>query len=154
MKQTDSPAREDRELSLSQRPIRLRAHHLLCLQAYRGRGYSPRFVLGMNRVSKALREDPRRMIEISSGCDDLCQNCPHRREGEDGRHVCRDDQKVLGFDRAVLELSGFSEGDTKPYQDVIFRLNTALTPDRLKEICGSCSWYETAACAEKICRSE
>ena len=43
-------------------PIRLRPHHLLCLQTFRGNGYSPGFVRKMTELSlrvqgeaKALR---------------------------------------------------------------------------------------------------
>ncbi|WP_292282104.1 DUF1284 domain-containing protein, partial [Mesorhizobium sp.] len=50
--------------------VRLRAHHLLCLLTYVGKGYSPAFTANYDVVVKRLAggED----ILIVSGPDDIC----------------------------------------------------------------------------------
>jgi len=50
--------------------IRLRGHHVLCLLTYIGRGYSPAFILSMDRVAARLKTgEAARIVE---GPDDLC----------------------------------------------------------------------------------
>ena len=51
--------------------LHLRPHHLLCLQTFTGRGYSEEFVRHMTLVKRQLTRDPRTLIELVSGVDDL-----------------------------------------------------------------------------------
>lgn len=46
--------------------IKLRAHHLLCMRFFEGRGYSEAFVQNMAQVLKAER------CVITDGADDIC----------------------------------------------------------------------------------
>ena len=50
--------------------IRLRPHHLLCLQTYAGKGYTPAFTANYDLIAARLSsgED----IEIVEGPDDIC----------------------------------------------------------------------------------
>ena len=59
--------------------IHLRPHHLLCLQAFRGKGYSESFVKKMTEVHAMLRENPKLEIRLAEGADDLCAACPNPR---------------------------------------------------------------------------
>ena len=55
--------------------IHLRPHHLLCLQAFRGKGYSAAFVKKMTEVHGMLRENPACRIVLTEGADDLVRSC-------------------------------------------------------------------------------
>ena len=71
--------------------VRLRPHHLLCLQNFRGKGYSPAFVEKMTEASACLglspgdrsdRQSPGAAILLVQGADDLCKSCPNCIEGQ------------------------------------------------------------------------
>ena len=57
--------------------IRLRPHHLLCLQTFVGHGYSPEFTKHMTYVKSLLDADPHAPITLVNGPDDLCGHCPN-----------------------------------------------------------------------------
>jgi len=50
--------------------IRLRAHHLLCLLTYIGRGYTPAFTANYDAIAARLSQGED--IEIVAGPDDIC----------------------------------------------------------------------------------
>ena len=86
--------------------LRLRPHHFLCIQNYRGHGYSPAFDEKMESVIAALRRSSGAGIIVTHGSDDLCAACPHCRDGG-----C-DSASPERFDALVLALAGFKEEDT------------------------------------------
>jgi hypothetical protein len=54
-------------------PVRLRGHHLICLQFYRGEGYSAEFVENLDHVLERAVAEPVLVIE---GADNVCAACP------------------------------------------------------------------------------
>lgn len=86
--------------------LRLRPHHFLCIQNYRGHGYSPAFDEKMKSVIAVLRRSSGAGIIVTHGSDDLCAACPHCRDGG-----C-DSASPERFDALVLAHAGFKEGDT------------------------------------------
>jgi len=90
--------------------IRLRGHHLICLQFFQGEGYSPQFVENLNRViQKASSGTP---IAVVEGADDVCVACPHI---DDGRCAHKPDSEntIRLLDEMALGLLG-----VEPYQSV------------------------------------
>jgi len=133
--------------------IQLRPHHLLCTQAYVGRGYNDAFVDNMNNITNHLRNNDSANIEIVSGCDDICSQCP-KRVGED---TCESQTKVCTMDEKMLHYFAL---DKKQYiyHDVCAYIKANITSDVLDDICVDCSWYKIADCkqillGETICTS-
>ena len=54
--------------------LKIRPHHLMCMQMYTGHGYDCKFVLHMNEVVSKLDE-----IIIQEGCDEICTHCPNKK---------------------------------------------------------------------------
>lgn len=55
--------------------FRMRAHHLLCLLAFQGKGYSQAFIERMNELkSRYLMDEPFILVD---GSDSGCEQCPH-----------------------------------------------------------------------------
>ena len=50
--------------------VRLRAHHLLCMLTYVGKGYTQSFTVNYDRVAERLNRGEE--IEIVAGPDDIC----------------------------------------------------------------------------------
>lgn len=123
--------------------MELRAHHLLCLTTYRGKGYSEAFVAEMDRVHDALRsgrEAGLRLV-VTEALDVTCRACPNR-EGEG----CRFQQSVVNRDRRMLAELGLAPGEAIEAGPAI-----AWVRDRHEAlqdaVCQGCSWFDL--CAER-----
>ena len=117
--------------------MRLRAHHLLCLQTFRGKGYSPEFTANMTRVKEELEKDESVQVEIVSGADDICRACPHLKEGG-----CCDKEKQVKLtdERAAIRI-GLASGEGR-YRDLKSQAMTVFESGDLPEICGCCQWLD------------
>lgn len=100
--------------------VRLRPHHLLCVQEFEGLGYSDDFVENMERVVDAALGDAG--VEVVEGEDDVCAACDEK---------C-DESDVSRRDSAVLEV--LPEPTLEAARD--------LPVDAVREICSGCSWFE------------
>ncbi|MBL8707623.1 MAG: DUF1284 domain-containing protein [Rhodospirillaceae bacterium] len=78
--------------------VRLRAHHLLCMLSYAGKGYSAAFTENFDRICARLGrgED----VELVEGPDDVC--APLLCTGDAHCH----DESVVARDRAALAAIG------------------------------------------------
>ena len=126
-------------------PIPLRPHHLLCTQGYSGHGYSKAYVAHMNEVTRRLRSDPDVLVRIVFGNDTLCSGCPHASEAAAGTFRGDTEAKVRAFDERTAAFAGIHEGIYR-YQDLIHRIDRSMTPEKMDEICGSCSWAKMSEC--------
>ena len=117
----------------------LRGHHLICLQFYRGQGYSDSFVANLDRVQRSAAETPALIV---SGGDDVCAACPGL--GSDGS--CHDphtgEAEALRIDALALQLLDAAIGETLSLSQARGRLVAdAAACDRWRaESCESCLW--------------
>ena len=117
--------------------IRLRPHHLMCIQNYRGHGYSEAFQRRMERILDVLRQSPGSglrpspHIRIVEGADDLCAACPHCLEGK-----CESDNPAV-FDGLVSERMCLETGCVLNMEDL---QDTKMSLQLLEECCPGCSW--------------
>lgn len=124
--------------------VLLRPHHLLCLQTFRGKGYSPDFVRKMTEIHALVHAEPPAAIRLISGSDLLCGSCPNCEGGK-----CTS-EKPDRFDARVLEYTGLSAGSL--LAEGIFTPGIpAVTEAILDACCPGCQWL--SLCKE-ICRSE
>ena len=131
-------------------PLIVRAHTLLCLQGFRGEGYSPAFVENMGAIHRRFLTDPRRRVQVVAQPDAICNACPHLRT--DGCHL-----KGPGFeetmkrqDRAVMARLGIAEGEILPWGDILHRIAAQIKGGDLGAICGACPWLPLGYCREGI----
>ncbi len=117
----------------------LRGHHLICLQFYRGQGYSDDFVANLDRVQKSAAETPALIV---SGPDDVCAACPGL--GADGtcQHPDTGEAEALRIDALALQLLDAAIGETLSLSEAHARLSgDAAAVGRWRaESCGSCLW--------------
>lgn len=114
----------------------IRAHHGMCLAFFEGKGYSDGFTAHMERVKRAMAENPR--ICVTDGADVICTACPNNQNG-----VCTDGEKVLEYDRQVLLRCGLKPGQElyfREFQKVVYE--QILLPEKREEICGNCQWTQ------------
>ena len=117
----------------------LRGHHLICLQFYRGQGYSDEFVANLDRVQKSAVDSP---AVIVSGPDDVCAACPGL--GADGtcQHPDTGEAEALRIDALALQLLDAAIGETLSLSQAHARLSgDAAAVSRWRdESCTSCPW--------------
>lgn len=121
--------------------VRLRAHHLLCLLTYVGKGYSPAFTANYDVVAKRLAggED----ILIVSGPDDICvpllnDSEPHcLGESAAGRDdvAARDVAGLLG--RPLPAGARIALGAS-----TLARMSEAFSSGLTRKACPGCEWFE------------
>lgn len=119
--------------------IKLRGHHLLCLQFFEGKGYSESFVAHIINLMKRLKNGEH--IKIVEGKDEVCNFCPNL--ADDGR--CKLFEKVLEKDKKVLDLFGLNLGDIVSWHKVIGIFESKkelLKKEFLENICKDCLWKE------------
>jgi len=122
------------ETKLPTSPVSMRPHHALCALFFEGKGYSPAFIENMT----AFLTEPNQMVQISLGCDSLCQECLHNQDG-----ICDDEAKVAQFDQRILRLSSETFQVDQPQalsmlcQSVY---ETILRQGLLADVCGECEW--------------
>ncbi|MCK4325925.1 DUF1284 domain-containing protein [bacterium] len=120
--------------------LKLRAHHLLCIQGFQGYGYGQDFIENMEEVTKQIDSNPE--SQIITECDIICSCCPHKVEG-----VCqkRSDsaQKVKDMDMQVLRKLYLKDGTRGRVKDFVSLANTKLRNSfDVHDICGDCDWKE------------
>ena len=121
-------------------PIRLRAHHGMCLAFFRGKGYSEEFSSHMGRIKALLEADPEQVIEVICSTDDICAACPNNAGG-----ICTSEEKVARYDAGVMTMlcPEGAAGGKMAYVDFsrLVRERILLAGEREK-ICGDCQWSE------------
>lgn len=125
--------------------LKLRAHHLLCIQAYIGRGYSEEFIKNMDSIVDTLNKDINQQILLVSDLDYICSRCPSNLDSI----KCVSNKKVRSMDEKVL---GYLEIATKEYtyHFLLERLKEKLNKEVFYDICGECEWYSTNICSNLL----
>lgn len=121
--------------------IRLRAHHLLCLLTYVGKGYSPAFTVNYDVIAERLSggED----ILLVSGPDDICAplldgpepHCRNESVVERDRLAARDVGDVLALPIQPGVRLNLDEA-------ILARLRQAFSVGGVRKACGGCEWSE------------
>jgi hypothetical protein len=132
--------------------IRLRAHTILCLQGFRGMGYSPEFVANMAAVHRTLTEDPESVVELLDSPDAICGACPHRRVAGCTLNGNGSEQEMTNQDHVVLHRLQLRVGDRVTWQEILDRVRAFVHADDLPAICGNCRWLSLGFCQEGIGR--
>ena len=123
-------------------PIKIRAHHLLCMQGFQGYGYSQDFAANMQKVIETINSSPNSEIVIVAECDVICSHCPHIMDG-----ICRKGsgsaKRIRDMDLKVLEKLGLREGTKVKGKDILDLVNTRLgNVSDVNGICGKCEWVD------------
>ena len=91
--------------------IRLRGHTLLCLQGFRGEGYSSEFIANMAAIHRTLIDHPEVLVEVLASPDAVCVACPHRHPTGCMLNGERSEEEMIEQDHEVLRRLGLKAGD-------------------------------------------
>lgn len=123
---------------------KLRGHHLFCLLGYRGMGYSEEYVENMTRLHQNLRENPKTLIQLVKGPDQLCEKYPNS-----GAYHCQD-ENIYERDAAILEKVGLKLGQILKWEDIESCIRKLVVPSDIQILCETCSWRSYGVCEEGI----
>lgn len=118
--------------------LKIRAHHLLCMQGYQGYGYSRDFKHNLEKIINYLSSNPNSQLETVADVDIICQKCPHLENGYCNRSSS---PTIRDMDLKVLEKLGLKDGAIEPAQKLLLKVTTWESHD-LQSICGECSWKD------------
>lgn len=130
--------------------IRLRGHTLLCLQGFRGEGYSPAFIAHLAAIHRSLADDPDQWVEVTDQPDSVCQACPHLSQEGCRLNGERSEDEMRAQDRDVLSRLGYRAGERAQWRALLDRIARTLTGDELPAICGTCRWLPRGYCREGL----
>jgi hypothetical protein len=131
-------------------PIRLRGHTLLCLQGFRGEGYSQGFTENLAAIHRSLNGNPGHPVELVEEPDTVCGACPHRAPDGCSLNGSGSEAGMQAQDRQVLKRLGLARGSVVRWRDVLARIRLSIKGSDLPDICGQCRWLPLGYCAEGI----
>lgn len=138
--------------------LKIRPHHILCMRAYQGRGYSEDFGINMEYIIKEIGvynkiynenaiSNRDEKVEIIFGLDSLCGKCPHNIKEE---NRCVTEDKVNAIDEKVVRYFNIKEG-IHSYKELEESVYSIITEDIFDDICKNCGWYNVTNCKNFIC---
>jgi hypothetical protein len=134
------------------KPIRIRGHTLLCLQGFRGEGYSPEFVENMAAIHRQLADDPTHPVLVVDVPDAICSSCPNLRDEECHLHGPGSEEGMIAQDQDVMHRLRIAWGEELPWKEILHRISQAVSGEMLPKICGRCPWLPLGYCKEGMDR--
>lgn len=125
--------------------MKIRAHHLLCMQLYEGKGYNDEFCKGMEQVIKDIRTNGV-SFTVQKKADIICKKCPNRMKKTECRLGSQDVEKK---DIEVMKALNLKNNEIISYEIIYQRLENNIDENKFLNICGSCRWFR-----ENICSGE
>lgn len=121
--------------------VRLRAHHLLCMLTYVGKGYSPAFVANYEVIAARLSAGEE--VELVAGPDDICGPLTADPEAHcHGASVVQRDRLAM---EDVARLLGSPLGPgvrVTPSAALLARLRNAFSAGGIRTACSGCEWSD------------
>ena len=127
--------------------MKLRPHHLMCIQSYVGKGYDEDFVKIMDKITYELRNNKECLINIVFSTDDICVACPNMLD----INLCKTNEKVNNIDSKVIKYFNLEEKEYI-YKDIVNYIKNNITLEIMDDICKECEWYNISECRSIICK--
>lgn len=121
--------------------LKIRAHHLCCMQGFQGYGYSPSFVTNMRAIISDIKSSPLLHLELVSKCDVICASCPNKNECTAQESVSF--HRIRNMDLLVMKKLNITEGAIMKADEAFRLINSHLNNiSNIEEVCGTCKWKQ------------
>ena len=117
--------------------IRIRAHHLLCLQGFQGYGYDKAFTKILGEIIRVFKSAPSTKIQIVTDADDICIGCPNLIAEE-----CVDHLKIKKMDSNVIGNISLEENQVLTIKTALKIIDRELRFETIKTVCEGCVWMD------------
>ncbi len=135
---------------VTEAPLPLRRHHVLCALGFQGHGYSDLFTANMARIVEGrLRAEGGAEVPlaITEGADAICGPCPARRGTG-----CEKNDKILALDVAHGAALRIAPGDRLSWGEALDRVRAHVRPGDLSVLCAGCQWLSLGLCEAALRR--
>jgi hypothetical protein len=155
MKVTDD---NNNDIESIEYPLRIRAHNLICLQGYKGLGYTRDFIAHMTKIHSYLNENTTTLVKVVIGEDTFCHHCPHNYKGRctEGDPVDQlvpteaPDNAVL-MDRRVITWLGLDDGTVYEWRQILYKIGNSVDSSAMDVLCSTvCPWRDQGHCSEAL----
>lgn len=111
---------------------KLRGHHLICLNFFRGEGYSEEFIKNIHSIIEKEK------VEIVEGPDEVCASCPYLKNNKcaSGEYS---DEKIMFQDEESLKLLGFKPGEAVSWEAISAKI-PEIIEEWKAEFCLDCGY--------------
>jgi hypothetical protein len=121
--------------------LKIRAHHLCCIQGFQGYGYSSVFVANLRAVTSDIKTYPSRPLKLVSECDIICVSCPGKRECTAQESTVS--RRIRNMDLVVMEKLKIKEGTIMEADEAFRLINSQLSKaSDIEDVCGTCKWRQ------------
>src|SRR5712691_3363516 len=98
--------------------VTIRGHTLLCLQGFRGEGYSPAFVENMAAIHQLLLTSPGASVRVVQKPDQICVACPNLAPEGCHLHGPGSEAGMRTQDADVMTRLGIADGEILTWRDI------------------------------------
>lgn len=130
--------------------MKIRPHHLFCLFAYQGEGYSEGFKKQFSKMQRIYLEDLDEEVNIVVAPDDACYACPHLKDNACSSKKDGPEENVKQLDRKVLDLIGINPGFYRIRE--LHKKIAKLSLRQIESVCQPCQWISQMGCPNTICK--
>lgn len=116
--------------------MKLRGHHLICLQFFHGEGYNEQFVERLKEVVERSKNGE--VVKVVYGIDEVCAVCPYL-IADTCNYNEESEDKIYEIDNLALELLKLSVGDEISWKYLEDRVPEIIDIWREK-VCMDCEW--------------
>ncbi len=118
--------------------MNIRAHHLLCMKYFKGKGYSEEFVSNFYKVIKELNDNP--FVRVVNHPDIICGSCLHNVNSKCVKKGPDFENKVRKKDNIIIGYLGVNLNQELKAKKIKKLVNLRLT--KLRDICKDCEWLK------------
>jgi hypothetical protein len=116
--------------------IKLRGHHLICLNFFSGEGYDIDFIKNLEYVVERINMGV--VIKLVEGADDICERCSNLKGGMCYYKQGADDG-IRRMDSMAMDLLGVQKGQELLWDQIKKRLPLVMAKWR-DVFCNCCEW--------------
>ncbi len=129
--------------------VKLRAHHLMCVHGFQGKGYSPDYVKNFWSICGTLGEADAR-VEVVDGADEICAPCPNNDSGTCKPAGLSDEPRIRALDAAYESTLEVKPGDEMSFDELKKRIAENVTDQAFEKNCAPCSWKRFGYCKSAL----
>lgn len=113
----------------------------MCVQGFKGKGYSLAFVENFWKVIERLRDEDVVVEAVMETKEDICAPCPNNTGA-----VCNEEERILKLDNAYAATLGVKPGDRLPWKEAKKLIVNKVTDEDFERNCEPCGWKRLGYC--------
>lgn len=120
--------------------LKIRIHHLLCLQGFQGYGYNDEFIKNMTKVVDFIKNNPDKSIKIVAECDSICSACPNKNKPTE--KCIKKEEERIKKEKALAEFLGINLNEEYQISPLFNLVNKKIASKKTarKIYCENCQW--------------